>query len=150
QNTEDEIFWAGQVNNSTQLRVFSLAEGSNTYFWRDVGVSSWSTTGISSTTPDGQDWLNKLSGFPGTAVMGATRVGSQIWFGWSAGTDKNFSQPHVELVSLDRFDNFKVDQQVQIWNNSYAFAYPAFATNACTGEVGLSLEYGGNGNFENH
>jgi hypothetical protein len=39
---------------------------------------------------------------------------------------------------------------VQIWNNSYAFGYPALATNACTGEVGLSLEYGGNGNYENH
>jgi hypothetical protein len=24
------------------------------------------------------------------------------------------------------------------------------ATNACTGEVGLSFEYGGNGNYENH
>ncbi len=33
--------------------------------------------------------------------------------------------------------------------NSYAFAYPALAT-ACTGEVGLSLEWGGGGNFQNH
>jgi hypothetical protein len=39
---------------------------------------------------------------------------------------------------------------VQIWNNNFAFAYPALATNACTGEIGLSLEYGGNGNYENH
>ena len=37
-----------------------------------------------------------------------------------------------------------------MWNNSYAFAYPAFATNSCTGEVGMSFEYGGNGNYENH
>ena len=54
------------------------------------------------------------------------------------------------MVTLDRNNSFSVIQQVQIWNNSYAFAYPALATNACTGEVGLSLEYGGNGNFENH
>ena len=39
---------------------------------------------------------------------------------------------------------------MQIWNNSYAFAYPCLATNVCTGEIGLSLEYGGNGNYENH
>ena len=54
------------------------------------------------------------------------------------------------MVRLDRNNNFNVAEQVQIWNNSYAFAYPALATNACTAEVGLSLEYGGNGNYENH
>ena len=152
QNTGDEIFWAGQLNNSTQsLRVFSLAESSNSYFWRDRGVSSWSTSGISSTTPDGKDWLNKASGFPGTATIGATRSGDQVWFAWNAGTDGNFSQPHVELVELERSSDFKVLHQYQIWNNSYAFAYPALATNSCTGEVGLSLEYGGNSSYyENH
>lgn len=147
QDTQEEIFWAGHNSNSS-IRVFSLAEGSNTYFWRDIGISSWANSGLSSTTPDGQDWLNKLSDFPGTAVIGATRSGSQLWLGWSAGTDSNFQQPHVQLLTLD--NNFNVVQQVQIWNNSYAFAYPALATNACTGEIGLSLEYGGNGNYENH
>jgi len=153
QNTGDEIFWAGQDNNSTPgLRVFSLAEGSGTYYWRNVPIASWSNTGISSTTPppNSQDWLNKASGFPGNATIGATRSSNQLWFAWDAGTDRNFQQPHVEMVTLDRSDNFKLIQQVQIWNNSYAFAYPALATNACTGEVGLSLEYGGGGNYENH
>jgi hypothetical protein len=149
QDTGDEIFWAGH-NDNTHLRVFSLAEGSNNYFWRDIGHSSWATGGISSTVPDGQDWLNKLSGFPGTAVIGTTRVGNQLWFAWSAGTDSNFQQPHVEMLTLDRNNNFSKIQELQIWNNSYAFAYPALATNSCTGEVGLSLEYGGNGNYENH
>lgn len=149
QDTQDETFWGGHPNNSTQsLRVFSLAEGSNTYFWRDIGTSSWATSGLSSITPDGQDWLS--FGFPGTAVIGATRSGNQIWFAWSAGTDSNFPQPHVEMVTLDRSNNFKLVQQIQIWNNNYAFAYPALATNACTGEVGLSFEFGGNGNYENH
>ncbi len=40
QDTGDEIFWAGH-NGNAQLRVFSLAENSNTYFWRDIGISSW-------------------------------------------------------------------------------------------------------------
>jgi hypothetical protein len=67
-----------------------------------------------------------------------------------AGTNNNFRQPHVQMVTLDRGNNFQRTQQVQIWNNSYAFAYPALATNVCTGEIGLSLGYGGNGNYENH
>jgi len=83
-------------------------------------------------------------------VIGATRSGNQLWFGWSAGTDSNFKQAHVEIVTLDRSNNFSKVQQVQVWNNDYAFGYPAFATNACTGEVGMSFEFGGNGNYENH
>ena len=149
QDTGDEIFWAGHNSNS-QMRVFSLAEGSNTYFWRDVGISSWANTALSSTTPDGQNWLAGSGGFPGSAIIGATRSGNQLWFAWNAGTNNTFSQAHIEMVALDRSNNFSKTQQVQIWNDSYAFAYPSMSTNACTGEVGLSFEYGGNGNYENH
>lgn len=149
QNPADEIFWAGHNNNS-EMRVFTWAENSNTYFWRDVGISSWSTSGLSSTTPDGQDWMNKLSGFPNNAPHGLTRNGSALWFAWSAGTDDNFPEPHIEMVTLDESNDFDVLQQVQIWNQEFAFGYPALSTNACTFEIGLSLEYGGNDRYENH
>jgi len=155
QNTLDEIFWAGHNGNS-QLRVWSLAESSNTYFWRDVGISSWANNAPKSLVPDGNDWLAKNfngpggNSFPRNGVICATRSSNQLWFAWTAGTDNNFQQPHVEIVTLNRANNFSKIQQVQIWNNSYAFAYPAFSTNACTGEIGMSLEYGGNGNYENH
>jgi hypothetical protein len=155
QNTRDEIFWAGHNGNS-KLRVYSLKENSNTYFWRDVGISSWANNAPTSTTPDGQDWLAKNfngpggNSFPFNGIIGAARSGNQLWFGWSAGTDGNFKQAHVEMVTLDRANNFHKTQQVQVWNNSYAFAYPAFSSNGCTGELGMSFEYGGNGNFENH
>ncbi len=149
QNTLDEIFWAGHNNNS-QMRVFSWAEGSNSYFWRDRGISTWANNALSSTTPDGFNWLQKASGFPRNAPIGATRSGNELWFAWNAGTDGNFQRAHVQMVTLDRSNNFNVIQQVQIWNNSFAFAYPALTTNSCTGEIGLSLEFGGNGNYENH
>jgi hypothetical protein len=155
QNTGDEIFWAGH-NGNTKLTVYSLKEGSNTYFWRDVGISSWATNSPTSTTPDGQDWLAKNfngpggNSFPRNGIIGAARSGNELWFGWSAGTDRNSKQAHIEIVTLDRGNNFSKMQQVQVWNNSYAFAYPAFSSNACTGELGMSFEYGGNGNFENH
>jgi hypothetical protein len=155
QNTGDEIFWAGH-NGNTKLTVYSLKEGSNTYFWRDVGISSWANNAPTSTTPDNQDWLAKNfngpqgNSFPRNGIIGAARSGNQLWFGWSAGTDNNFKQAHVEIVTLDRANNFNKTQQVQVWNNSYAFAYPAFSSNACTGELGMSFEYGGGGNFENH
>jgi hypothetical protein len=155
QDTGDEIFWAGHNGNS-KLTVYSLKEGSTTYFWRDVGISSWANNAPTSTTPDGLDWLAKNfngpggNSFPRNGIIGAARSGNQLWFGWTAGTDKNFQQAHVEIVTLDRNNNFSKTQQVQVWNNSYAFAYPAFSSNACTGELGMSFEYGGNGKYENH
>jgi len=148
QNTGNEIFWAGH-NNTSSMRVFSLAENSNSYFWRDVSIASWTNGGFTSLTPDNQNWLGMVSAV-GTWMAGGTRSGNHIWFAWTAGLDNNFKQAHVNMVDLNRSNNFQVAQQVQIWNNDYAFGYPALTTNRCTGEVGLSLEYGGNGNYENH
>ena len=155
QDTGDEIFWAGHNGNST-LTVYSLKESSNTYFWRNIGISSWASNAPTSTTPDNLDWLAKNfngpggNSFPRNGIIGAARSGNQLWFGWTAGTDNNFRQAHIEIVTLDRANNFNRTQQVQIWNNSYAFAYPAFSSNGCTGEIGMSFEYGGKGNYENH
>ena len=155
QNTGDEIFWAGH-NGNTKLTVYSLKEGSNTYFWRDVGISSWANNAPTSTTPDNQDWLAKNfngpngNSFPRNGIIGAARFDNQLWFGWTAGTDRNFKQAHIEIVTLDRNNNFSKIQQVQVWNNSYAFAYPSFSTSTCTGELSMSFEYGGGGNYENH
>jgi hypothetical protein len=155
QNTGDEIFWAGH-NGNTKLTVYSLKEGSNTYFWRDVGISSWATNAPTSLTPDNQDWLAKNfngpggNSFPRNGIIGAARSGNQLWFGWTAGTDNNFKQAHIEIAVLDRASNFNKIKQVQVWNSDYAFAYPAFSSMACGGELGMSFEYGGNGHYENH
>lgn len=155
QNTGNEIFWAGHNSNS-QMRVFSLAEGSNTYFWRDVNISSWANNAPTSLTPDNKDWLAKNfngpggNSFPRNGIIGSTRVGSSIWFGWTAGTNERFKQAHIEIVTLNRSSNFSKTQQVQIWNPDYAFAYPSMSRNECSREVGLSFEFGGGGNFENH
>ncbi len=158
-DTGDEVFWAGH-NNTSSMRVFSLREDSNTYFWRDVGVSIWpNNTPITSLSPDSQNWVNFLhnptaqnpgGGFPKAAVIGATRRGNEVWFAWSAGTDSNFPEAHIQMVVLDRNDDFNRISQVQVWNPDFAFAYPALSRNACSFEVGLSFEFGGGGNYQNH
>ena len=144
------IYWAGHEHTSG-IRVFSWPDSSNNYSWVVVPINQWSNMNYSSTTPspNSTNWMTKLSGFPRSAVIGGTRAGSNIWLAWSAGTDNNFPMPHVEMVELDISSTPTFKKQVQIWNSSYAFAYPAlFTSNA--GEIGMSLEYGGNGNFENH
>jgi hypothetical protein len=155
QNPGDEIFWAGH-NGNTKLTVWSLKEGSGTYSWQDTGILSWANNAPTATVPDGQDWLAKNfngpggNSFPRNGVIGAARSGNDLWFGWTAGTDKNFPQAHIEIVELDIAKNYGRIQQVQVWNRDYAFGYPAFSTNACTHELGMSFEYGGGARWEDH
>jgi hypothetical protein len=162
QNAQDEEFWAGQNSNS-QIRVFQWPESSGNYSWTDVNIGSWpqpagSSSSCSSTTPDGQDWLNKLlTSFPGNAVLGATRLigandrnkQNELLLAWTACAGSNFPQPQVQWVALDVNNNFNLLSQQQIWNPNYAFAYPAFGVNA-NNDIGMSLEWGGGGNYENH
>lgn len=150
QDTGDEIFWAGH-NNNANIRVFRWPASSTSYSWSDVGIGAWANSGLSSLTPDGNDWMNKLNNFPGNAVLGATRSRGELWLAWSAGTNSSFRQPHVQMITVDPANAMNLIRQVQIWNSDFAFGYPALATNACTKEVGLSLEYGGNKKYyENH
>jgi hypothetical protein len=163
QNAQDEEFWAGQNSNS-QIRVFQWPESSGSYSWTDVNIGSWpqpagSSSSCSSTTPDKQDWLNKLlTSFPGNAVLGATRLigngdakrkQNELLLAWTACAGSNFPQPQVQWVALDVNNNFNLISQQQIWNPNYAFAYPAFGVNA-NNDIGMSLEWGGGGNYENH
>jgi hypothetical protein len=153
QNTGDEAYWAGNKNNST-LTVFSWNESSNTYFWRDVGVANWPNGTLSSTAADGNDWLTKASSFPKFGVIGATRRGNEVWFAWmaSSGTGAsggfNFPNANVQVVSLDPTQSYKRLNQFPIWNNDYAFTYPALATND-RNEVGIALGWGGKTFFAN-
>jgi hypothetical protein len=137
QNTGDEIFWAGHVNNS-KMRLFSWKETENSYFWRDRNVNSW-TQAYASNTPTGINWL--AFGFPGNAVLGLTRRGGEVWYAWNAGAGGGFVNPQIQVVKV-RTSDYTVTEQMQIWNNDYAFAYPCFSTNS-DNEVGISLGWGG-------
>lgn len=156
QNTGDAIFWAGH-NSTSQLRVFNWQEGSNQYSWRSIDINSWPNSDYTSTCPDGTDWLNFMAGFPGSAVIGATRrfgggffpgPASEVYFAWTAARGGGFAHPHVEVVQIDT-SNWNVTSQWQIWNAGIAFAYPCLATNS-NQEVGISLGWGGPNDYASH
>lgn len=156
QNTGDAVFWAGHVSTS-RMRVFNWQENSGQYAWRDIDINSWQNSDYSSPCPDGTDWLNFLRGFPGSAVIGATRrLGggnfggseSEVYFAWTAARGGGFPHPHVQIVQIDTA-NWSVTNQWQIWNPDHAFAYPCLATNT-NQEIGISLGWGGNTFFANH
>jgi hypothetical protein len=161
QNTLDAVYWAGHTDTS-HLRVFSMKEGSLSYSWQDVSIPSYTADGLSSKTPDGRDWMLKLSSFPRDAVIGATRVlgpniatGNapppetyDIWFAWNVGPMGTLPNPYIELVEVDQDSNFVLSDA--IWSPDVAYGYPALATNLCTQEVGVSMVAGGNGSYEHH
>jgi hypothetical protein len=152
QNTADEVFWAGHFSTS-KLRVFNWPQSSGQYSWRDIDVESWPSTDYTSTCPDKTDWLNFMSGFPGNAVIGATRrfagglfggPASEVYFAWTAGRGGGFAHPHVRIAQVDT-SNYSV-KEWQIWNPDHAFAYPCLATNSSQ-EIGISLGWGGGDKF---
>jgi hypothetical protein len=147
QNAGDTVFWAGSPKN-TQIRVFSMAEGSNQYSSHDVDIDSWPNGTITLNAPDGVD--NFSFGWPGNAVTGATRrTNTEAWFAWNVSSNANFKNAHVEVVEINT-SNFTKVAQWQIWNDAYAFADPYLATNG-NSEVGIALVWGGaNTNYISH
>jgi hypothetical protein len=147
QNAGDTVFWAGSPKN-TQLRLFSMAEGSNQYSSRDIDIDSWANGTITLNATDGVD--NFSFGWPGYAVTGATRrTNTEVWFAWNASSNANFKNAHVEVVEINT-SNFTKIAQWQIWNDAYAFVDPYLATNG-NNEVGIALAWGGaNTNYISH
>lgn len=152
QNTGDEVFWCGtgSPKDNGTLQVFSWKADSTTYFWRDVSLKyNWANGTISSSAPDGNDWLQKLDNFPRFAAIGATRRNAnEVWFAWSCAAGDgghggfNFPNPHVQVVKIDVKNGYKLLDHFPIWNPDYAFAYPSLATNDRQ-EVGITLGWGG-------
>ncbi len=148
QNTGDEVFWAGHIDNGT-VRVFSLHETSSSYFWRDIDVNNWANSTLSSTGPNGNNWFGW--GFPNNAVIGITRRRNELWLAWTASNGDggfggfNFPHPHVQIAMINT-DNYSLIDQMQVWNPDLAFGYPCLATND-DDEVGISLGWGGGGSL---
>jgi hypothetical protein len=160
QNTRDQVFWAGHVDSS-DIRIFNWPESSGTYNWRTIAIGTWpqtsSSTLMTSIAKGGQDWLAKLSNFPNNAVLGLARTiatsdkrgANQLYLAWTGAIGNGFPQPQVQWIAVDIDNNFALVSQQQVWNPGYAYAYPAFAVNS-KNELGMSLEWGGGGNYENH
>ena len=138
------MYWAVHKDLAT-LRIFSWPENSTSVSGpKDVGVQTWSDASRTAPGPDGRDWLGREDGRITAAWMG----GGTIGFAWTAAQDSNFHYPHVRVAILNT-NNLTLQSQPHIWNNGFAFAYPAAAPNG-QGRVGISLDFGGNTLYPSH
>jgi hypothetical protein len=157
QNVRDTAYWAGH-NPDNQLRLFSLPEDEDYYYWVDIPIDSWPNTGdYASITPSGENWLKKSMG---ASIIGGTRLATThflpgdvavesdvVWLAWTAARGGGFPHPQIQVVKIDTFDNSVVSQQ-QLWNADVAIAFPAMAVNT-QGEVGMALAFGGGASYSN-
>ncbi len=158
QNIGDENYWAAHINNSA-LRIYSSKGSESTYSWRERNLAAnWPLAvldannfrDIISAAPDSGDWISEDH-----RIIGSTRVGTQLWFAWSAangdggGGGFNFPKPHIQIAKFDIEQDYKLLEQTQVWNADIAFAYPSLTTNS-DNEVGISLAWGGGTAFGSH
>jgi hypothetical protein len=135
QGAGSTMYW-GSHNSSDQLRVFAWADNETQVKWWDVDVRSWSDT-ISSTCPNGVDWLGRAD----TRITGACVGGGRITFMWTAGSDGSHPHPYCRAARIGETDKRLVDEP-DLWSRKRAWAYPATATNDA-GVIGLSAFHGG-------
>jgi hypothetical protein len=163
QNISDENYWATHVDNAT-MRIYSSKGTDPNYFWRERKLNgNWPTASNSKTVkpednednvvsaaPDSPDWVSEDH-----RIIGATRVGTQLWFAWTAaagdggGGGFKFPQPHIQIAKFDVAQDYKLMEQTQVWNADHAFAYPCLTTNS-NFEVGISVAWGGGKFYGSH
>jgi hypothetical protein len=156
QNTGPHVFWASQINTS-QLRVYDWVEGAGVYSWHDLDVASWTDGSrgtvvhdpitLSGTDASSLDWNahHVLNADSDGRVRGAALAGGEVWFAWSAGSDAQYTQPHIEIARVST-TSLTLNSQEAIWNASYAFARPSLTSNSA-GEVGMAFFWGGVGTY---
>jgi hypothetical protein len=138
QNGRNGVYWAGHVNNSN-MTVFSMMDADGFYSWRNVSVNSWPNNNISSIAANGTDWLQDA--FWKTYVRAAVVRDNSVYFAWNASSGGGFPQPHVQIVQINT-STWTLQNQMQIWNPAFAFAYPYFGLNA-EGQLGMIVAFGG-------
>lgn len=154
QNISGENYWAAHVNNST-MRLYSSKGTETTYAWRERKVNNWPMTDkkgqdIVEAAIDSPDWVSASH-----AIIGATRVNDQLWFAWTAekgdggGGGFKFPHPHVQIAKFDVGQDYKLVEQMQVWNGDHAYTYPSLTTNS-DNEVGISLAWGAGKLFGSH
>jgi hypothetical protein len=138
QNGTDGVYWAGHVNNSTMV-VYNMMDGDGFYSWRNVAINSWPNGTMSSTAANGTDWLQDA--YWKTYVRAAAVRGNSVYFAWNASNGGGFPQTHVQIAQINT-RTFTLENQMQIWNPDFAFAYPYFEMNA-EGQLGMIVAFGG-------
>jgi hypothetical protein len=127
-----------------RILVFGWPDAGTTISRRSVRVDPWSNAPRVSVAKDGNQWLRRAD-FRMTAAWVA---GNEAGFAWSAAGAPPFKNPHVRVAVVDGTATSDATvAQPHLWNDKYAFAYPAAYSVSSAGgaSTGVAVEYGGGG-----
>jgi hypothetical protein len=143
-STDTWTYWAATAyGNGGLIRVYNWPPGTDyTHVsWNDFSVNFNSETQNGScAAPDGNNWC----AFDDSRVKTGGEVGSStVYFMWDASQGGGFSYPYVDYASFNVSSGPATSvSESQIWNGSYAWAYPGMGVNS-RGALGVSLAIGG-------
>ena len=126
--------------DTAALRIFSWPDSAKSVTTKDVAVKKWSDANRVAPGPDGRDWVGRSDGRITAAFMSKTSIG----FAWSGAQDSTFPFPHVRVAIIDPA-TMKATAQPHLWNEEFAFAYPA-ASPSKNG-VGFAVHFGGGSEY---
>ncbi len=143
QGATDTMYWFSN-NSTSSLRTYHWAENSNTIFWNDIGVATWSDSGRVCTAPDGQNWCARADGSHGRTAWVANGIAGLMW---NASQGGSFPFPYVDVARINVSNMTLIDQPI-IWNPSFAWIYPGVGVDG-RGHIAGTVQWGGGGSYPN-
>lgn len=136
----DTMYW-GSHHSLSQVRIFSWPEGTGNISWSDVTIASWVDNTHDCPTPDGNDPCE----FGDGRMLAGWVSGGVIGFMWNADEDSISDYPYVNAARFNQSSKALINQPI-IFNNSFAWLYPAISVNA-RGDLAGPVFTAGGGNY---
>lgn len=117
-----DTIYAGTHASTSRIRIFKIASGSLTTIERDHGA--YSAGPYSSLGSNGVNWAGRI----GDRITGGYQTPTEYGFLWTASARTGRAQPYVRVARFNvADDSFIADED--LFNNGFAFMYPAAAGN---------------------
>ena len=140
-----DVMYFAAHNSLSQIRLFTWPESSPDVSFNDISVRPWIRGGAKAPGPDGKDWLGRAKG----DITGGYFSKGTLGFLWSANAQPPARpQPYVRAVQIDATTKAVINEP-DIWNDSFAFAFPDAISNT-DGDVGITLYRGGGKVYPTH
>ncbi len=114
----------GQHKDNNTLRLYSWPEASSSPTYTDLTVDAWYPSNAVTYCSDGTNWL----GYGLMPVQAGWVAKGSIGFMWNSAQGGYFPYPNVRWVRINE-STLTVQDQGQVWNSTFAWAFPSVNVN---------------------